>query len=301
MTTDSYDNNGNTTASSGISFTYDFENRLLMKGAVINVYDGDGNRVSETAAGTTTSYLVDTLNPGGYSQVMDELVSGAVTRTYTFGLQRISENQLISGAWKPSFYGYDGHGNVRFLGNTAGTVTDTYQFDAFGNLIVSTGTTPNTYLYSGERFDSNLNLYHLRARYYNLLTGRFMTTDPWPHEGCSASRLNAPWGLNSYGYADDDPVDRIDPTGRAAAGEYAVDLTPLIRVVQLGGIYYLGRAISQCAGSASDYIKCLNQYLVDLGNCQAAYPNDPVALANCYKAAKTKFDYCVLTSRGPCQ
>ena len=50
LTTDSYDNNGNTTSSSGISFTYDFENRLLMKGAVINVYDGDGNRVSETAA-----------------------------------------------------------------------------------------------------------------------------------------------------------------------------------------------------------------------------------------------------------
>ncbi len=37
LTTDSYDNNGNTTSSSGISFTYDFENRLLMKGAVINV------------------------------------------------------------------------------------------------------------------------------------------------------------------------------------------------------------------------------------------------------------------------
>ena len=103
LTTDSYDNNGNTTLSSGISFTYDFENRLLMKGAVINVYDGDGNRVSETAAGTTTSYLVDTLNPTGYSQVMDELVSGAVTRTYAYGLQRISENQFISGAWKPSF------------------------------------------------------------------------------------------------------------------------------------------------------------------------------------------------------
>jgi hypothetical protein len=27
------------------------------------VYDGDGNRVSETAGGATTQYLVDTLNP----------------------------------------------------------------------------------------------------------------------------------------------------------------------------------------------------------------------------------------------
>lgn len=35
---------------------------------------------------------------------MDELVNGAVTRTYTYGRQLISENQLISGTWTPSFY-----------------------------------------------------------------------------------------------------------------------------------------------------------------------------------------------------
>ena len=145
---------------------------------------------------------------------MDELVSGAVTRTYTFGLQRISENQLISGAWKPSFYGYDGHGNVRFLGNTAGAVTDTYQFDAFGNLIASTGTTSNTYLYSGERFDSGLNLYHLRARYYNMLTGRFGTMDP------ELGKILSPGTLHKYLYAGSDPVNRIDPSGRDELDEY---------------------------------------------------------------------------------
>lgn len=141
---------------------------------------------------------------------MDELVSGAVTRTYTYGLQRISENQLISGVWKPSFYGYDGHGNVRFLANTTGTLTDTYQFDAFGMMIASTGTTPNTYLYSGERFDSNLNLYHLRARYYNLLTGRFETMDP------DAGKILDPATLHKYVYARNNPVNAADPTGRDA-------------------------------------------------------------------------------------
>jgi hypothetical protein len=64
----------------------------------------------------TTKYLVDTLNPTGYSQVLDELVNGSVTKTYTYGLQRISENQLVGSTWTPTFYGYDGHGNVRFLG-----------------------------------------------------------------------------------------------------------------------------------------------------------------------------------------
>jgi hypothetical protein len=80
------------------------------------VYDGDGNRVGETAGGVTTKYLIDTLNPTGYSQVLDELVNGAVTKTYTYGLQRISENQLSGSTWTPTFYGYDGHGNVQYRG-----------------------------------------------------------------------------------------------------------------------------------------------------------------------------------------
>jgi hypothetical protein len=53
---------------------------------------------------------------------LDELVSGSVTRTYAYGLQRISENQLVGSTWTPSFYGYDGHGNVRFLTSSSGRV-----------------------------------------------------------------------------------------------------------------------------------------------------------------------------------
>ena len=70
-----------------------------------------------------------------------------MTRTYAYGLNfRISENQLISGDWTPTFYGYDGHGNVRFLTNNAGTITDTYAYDAFGMQIAHTGTTANVLL-----------------------------------------------------------------------------------------------------------------------------------------------------------
>ena len=171
------------------------------------MYDGDGNRVSETSAGVTTKYLVDTLNPTGYSQVLDESVNGSVTRTYTYGLSRISEDQLVGSTWTPSFYGYDGHMNVRFLSNTPGVATDTYQFDAFGNPIASSGTTANAYLYSGERFDNNLSLYHLRARYYNSLTGRFVTLDY--HQG---TVLN-PATLHKYTYTLNNPVNASDPSG----------------------------------------------------------------------------------------
>jgi RHS repeat-associated protein len=213
LSIDTYDANGNTISSAGIAHAYDFENRMVQKGAVTIAYDGDGNRVSETAGGVTTKYLVDELNPTGYSQVVDELVSGAVTRTYTYGLMRLSQNRLVGSTWVPSFYGYDAHGNVRFLTNMAGAITDTYQYDAFGMPIASTGTTPNDYLYSGERLDGNTNLYQLRARWYRPAAGRFITRDPWEHKSCCGAC--SVLGSNPYSYADADPVNRTDPSGNA--------------------------------------------------------------------------------------
>jgi RHS repeat-associated protein len=174
------------------------------------VYDGFRNRVAKTVNGVTTQYLVESdLNPTGYSQVFDELnSSGAVTRTYTYGLQRISEDQVTSNVWTPSFYGYDGGGNVRQLTNSTGTVTDSYEYDAFGNEFTVSGTTPNEMMYRGEQYDPDLGLYYLRARYYNPLTGRFMSRDP------EDGQLNDPKTLHKYLYAGGDPVNAIDRTGR---------------------------------------------------------------------------------------
>jgi len=155
--------------------------------------------------------LVDALNPTGYSQVLDELVGGAVTKTYTYGLQRISENQLVGSTWTPTFYGYDGHGNVRFLASSAGAVGNTYQYDAFGMPVAGTGTTLNSYLYSGERWDGNLGLYHLRARYYNQSTGRFETMDPYQ------GRVFNPGTLHKYIFTGNNPVNWVDTTGRGFA------------------------------------------------------------------------------------
>jgi RHS repeat-associated protein len=158
-----------------------------------------------------TRYLVDDLNSTGYPQVVEEVVNGAVQRQYTNGLQRISENQLVSNTWTPSFYGYDGFGTVRQLTNSSGTITDTYDYDAFGNKVNSTGTTPNNYLYRGEQFDPDLGIYYLRARYYNPLTGRFMGRDPEDGD------VTNPATLHRYMYANGDPVNAFDPSGRVTA------------------------------------------------------------------------------------
>ena len=131
-------------------------------GAVRIIYDGDGNRVDKTVitngVPTTTYYLVDDLNPTGYPQVVEELQGGVVSRQYSYGLQRIDEEQMQNGAWTPSFYGYDGGGNVRQLTNSVGAVTDSYEYDAFGNSFTVSGTTPNEMMYRGEQYDSDLGL-----------------------------------------------------------------------------------------------------------------------------------------------
>src|SRR6516165_9574056 len=95
------------------------------------------------------------------------------------------------------------------------TLTDTYDYDAFGNKVNSTGTTPNNYLYCGEQYDSDLGLYYLRARYYNPLTGRFMSRDPnEPGPFDLAGNPVEPTSLHKYLYAGGDPVNAMDPSGR---------------------------------------------------------------------------------------
>jgi RHS repeat-associated protein len=213
--TDVYDNNGNT-VNNGIQNVYDFENHLVQRGGVSLVYDGDGNRVSETVAGATTSYLVANQNPTGYVQVLDELQGGGVTRAYTYGYRTIEERQTLSGALSTSFYGYDGHGSVRFLTDSTGAVTDTYDYDAFGNLIASTGSTPNNYLFAGEQFDPALGVYYNRARYLSTITGRFLTADQ------AQPDIRAPHTLHRYLFAANNPANRIDPTGYDDLAELSV-------------------------------------------------------------------------------
>ena len=218
---DTYDNDGNTVSSGGIAATYDFENHLIQKAGVSIVYDGDGNRVSKTVAGVTTTYLVDTLNPTGYAQVVYESFTGGTAgnreqnHAYVYGLELIGQVRQFQASFnnitQRIYYVYDGHGSVRALTDPTGAVTDTYDYDAFGNLIHSTGTTPNNYLFAGEQFDSDLGLYYNRARYLNVTTGRFWTVDT------AEPSLFDPLSLHRYLYANGDAVNRSDSSGEQAS------------------------------------------------------------------------------------
>ena len=180
----------------------------------------------------------------------------------------------ISGTWTPSFYGYDGHGNVRFLTNSAG---NDYRHVHVRRLwYAASGApaiTPVQFLYSGERLEMKERMVCLRfdgLRYCNQAIGSILGDGPGvehslPGPGrifrqamprlcpcgsllllvlhptptnqsqalaaCSSNeRCCLPWprlrtgarvaGHSYSAYADDNPVNRTDPTGREAAVEY---------------------------------------------------------------------------------
>jgi RHS repeat-associated protein len=121
---------------------------------------------------------------------------------------------MLGGTWRYHFY--DGLGSTRQLMLHASpyTVTDTYSYEAFGNLLSSTGTTANPYRYVGSLgyYATGSSLMHLGARYYMPEVGRFVQPEPWqiaPHLG----HLTRDGALSTYAYVRGRPVVLIDPSG----------------------------------------------------------------------------------------
>jgi RHS repeat-associated protein len=209
-----YDDNGNmvsrTDGTHSDTFSYDAENRLVATdvqigptaGSVTHSYDAEGIRTSRTENGRTTRYTVDKNRE--LAQVLVEIDERGTVATYTHGLDLLSQTRPSGGT---RFYLYDGLGSTRQLTDAAGAVTDTYTYDAFGNVLAASGSTANVYLYRGEQLDPNVGFYYLRARYYAPAIGRFLTMDPF------AGSVFDPASLHRYLYAGADPVNAHDPTG----------------------------------------------------------------------------------------
>jgi len=130
---------------------------------------------------------------------------------YTYGDDLIRQ-QSAAGAF---YYHYDGLGSTRALTDNTEAVTDTYDYEAFGDLLSRTGFTDNNYLYTGEQYDPNLDQYYLRARYYNQGIGRFTQMDTF--QGAASDPIT----LHKYLYASADPVNNIDPSGNFSLVSFA--------------------------------------------------------------------------------
>ncbi len=117
-----------------------------------------------------------------------------------------------------SFFHYDGLGSTRSLSDSSGNLTDTYNYEAFGELLNLTGTTDNNYLFAGEQLDANLEQYYLRARYYDQGIGRFTQIDKF--DGIYIE----PQSLHKYLYGESEPVNNIDPSGNISLSSIGATL-----------------------------------------------------------------------------
>jgi RHS repeat-associated protein len=201
-----YDNNGNTlTDPSGKSYTWDFENRLTQvvvpgTGTVTFKYDPFGRRVQKSGPSGTVNYLYDGEN---LLEEIDQI--GNLLARYT-QVNQMDEVLAELRSSTSSYYQGDGLGTVTALSNSTGALANTYTYSSFGKPITSTGTLVNSLRYTGREWDSETGFYYYRARYYDSEGGRFLSEDP--------IRLNS-GTVNFYGYADDDPINEIDPSGLA--------------------------------------------------------------------------------------
>ncbi len=176
-------------------------------------YDAKGIRVSRTHNGITTQYLVD--HNRDYAQVLAETNNGQLDTSYIYGHDLIKQER----AGNNSFYLTDGIGSTRLLADAAGTVTDTYHYAAFGELLSQTGSTENSYRYTGEQYDAELDNYYIRARYYNQNVGRFTQQDTW------FGRSDDPITLNKYLYGNSQPITNIDPSGHMSLVWVMINIT----------------------------------------------------------------------------
>ena len=117
-----------------------------------------------------------------------------------------------------SYFLYDGHRSVRMLANEGNAITNTYTFNAFGELTFRTGVTENDYLYAGEKFDAATGLYYLRARYMDPSTGTFISMDTYQ------GNMFDPVSLHKYQYAHANPVSNTDPTGMFSLSDMSVSM-----------------------------------------------------------------------------
>jgi RHS repeat-associated protein len=169
-------------------------------------YDADGRRVQQDEDGTITNYVWDETSMYG-DVVMEYDDTGDPLVDYTLA----DGQSLAQDRGAVSYYLADAQGSVRALADDMGDITDTYDYTAFGELYASTGSTVNSYLYTGQQFDDLTGLYSLRARYYDPFVGRFLSQDTYPID------YSHPIELNRYGYTANDPINGFDPSGNSNA------------------------------------------------------------------------------------
>ena len=87
-----------------------------------------------------------------------------------------------------------------------GYITKTFDYTPYG--AVAIGTAPNGPGYAGHVTDPETSLSYMQGRYYDPVTGQFLSVDP------KRPKAGDTFSVSRYAYVHDNPINNIDPDGR---------------------------------------------------------------------------------------
>ena len=203
-----YDDMGNPTTYRNMSCVWEKGRQLksISDGAntVSFTYDEFGMRTTKTAGGITTNYVYEN------GKLLRE-VTGSEKIDFVYGSDGIIGFRTGN---KNYLYRKNVFGDVTEIYSDNGTLVGKYSYTAFGECIVKVNeggiAEKNPIRYRGYYYDEETGLYYLKSRYYDPVTGRFITIDDISY--IDPETIN---GLNLYAYCGNNPVMRIDENGNA--------------------------------------------------------------------------------------
>ncbi len=170
-------------------------------------YDSSGLRTSKTVNGTTYQYAY-----------MDgKLIWQEWNGNELFFFYDEADDPIgfwyhpATGSNVTGYYMTTQQGDITRIEDVNGNVLATYEYDAWGKLISSSGSlaTINPLRYRGYYYDTETELYYLSSRYYDPKVSRFINADSTD----AVLSANGLYDQNLFAYCDNNPVMRTDMGG----------------------------------------------------------------------------------------
>jgi RHS repeat-associated protein len=195
-------------------------------------YDALGRRVSTTAGATTTYYVYS-----GMDVVAETDAAGNLLRSYVHGpgVDDILAMTIHSGPSAGTYFYLKDHlGSVMALTDEDGDIVESYAYDPYANITarnaqgqpLSASAYGNRYTFQGREYAWSTGLYYFRARWYEPVTGRWLSKDP----------IGIGGGLNQYVAFRNNAILLCDPDGLQASHDpttpIPIDDSDLLEVLQ---------------------------------------------------------------------